>query len=390
MPGHRKHRQYPKKPHASGQARIRLNGKDVYLGPWGSPESRRRFHEIMADVTTGKAPTLKPKRAADPDARPVTWLVAGFLQGQVGRVTDSRLSGLKSAVRPLLSLYGDLPVRAFTPAHLVQVRRLMVQDGGKRRSVNQRVNDIRGVFSFGVMHGVYAAEMHARLKKVPPLRPGEDAVAESIARRSVPDAAVEAVRPHVAPQVWALITLQRFSAARPGELFSLTAADLDMSGEAWTVEVIDHKNAHRGHSRTLYFGPECQQVIRPFLADRPVNAPLFSPTEAADHQRAAKSAMRKTPAGQGNRPGYNSRTRAGEDAPLTRPARDCYDKDSYGRAVQRACERALPSPAADELEALAKAAKATQGGKLTDARRQVWVDRPDLAEADRAWRREHD
>lgn len=32
----------------TGQARVRINGKDFYLGPYGSDESRRKYGELIA------------------------------------------------------------------------------------------------------------------------------------------------------------------------------------------------------------------------------------------------------------------------------------------------------------------------------------------------------
>lgn len=34
---------------ATGQARCRINGKDHYLGEYGSPESRERYDELLAE-----------------------------------------------------------------------------------------------------------------------------------------------------------------------------------------------------------------------------------------------------------------------------------------------------------------------------------------------------
>lgn len=34
---------------ATGQARVRIDGKDIYLGPYGSPESRERYDDLMSE-----------------------------------------------------------------------------------------------------------------------------------------------------------------------------------------------------------------------------------------------------------------------------------------------------------------------------------------------------
>ena len=35
---------------ATGQARVRINGKDIYLGPFGSPESKERYREVLQEA----------------------------------------------------------------------------------------------------------------------------------------------------------------------------------------------------------------------------------------------------------------------------------------------------------------------------------------------------
>ena len=42
----------------SGQARVRVNGKVIYLGAWDSPEAKERYHRIVAEWhSTGTAST---------------------------------------------------------------------------------------------------------------------------------------------------------------------------------------------------------------------------------------------------------------------------------------------------------------------------------------------
>ncbi|MEZ6050768.1 MAG: hypothetical protein R3C02_05145 [Planctomycetaceae bacterium] len=35
--------------HSSGQARVRISGRVIYLGPYGSPESREKYAREIAD-----------------------------------------------------------------------------------------------------------------------------------------------------------------------------------------------------------------------------------------------------------------------------------------------------------------------------------------------------
>lgn len=121
----------------------------------------------------------------------------------------------------------------------------------------------------------------------------------------------------------------------------LRRADMDCHGEIWTAEPEDHKTAHHGHAKTIYFGPKAQEVLQPFLLSRKPDEYLFSPAEAEQAQRARRHAERTTRLSCGNKPGSN---RSG--SPRRKPG-DRYTVDSYRRAIQRACDRAYPPP--DEL-----------------------------------------
>jgi len=44
---------YPSKPHSSGQARIQVNGKRLYMGKFGSPESYDAYECIVAAYKAG-------------------------------------------------------------------------------------------------------------------------------------------------------------------------------------------------------------------------------------------------------------------------------------------------------------------------------------------------
>lgn len=53
----------------SGQARVRINGEVIRLGPWDSPEAKERYHRIVAgwhatgETTATTPPAPRPRRA---------------------------------------------------------------------------------------------------------------------------------------------------------------------------------------------------------------------------------------------------------------------------------------------------------------------------------------
>ena len=134
-----------------------------------------------------------------------------------------------------------------------------------------------------------------------------------------------------------MIDLQLLTGARGGELFQLRGRDIDRSAPVWTYTPQDHKTAHRGKTRTIYFGPRAQEILRPLLL-RPEDHYLFRPSESVQERLQIRHANRKTPLSCGNVPGSRAA------AQPRRPAGDHYTKDSYVRAVSRACQAAFPPP----------------------------------------------
>ena len=100
--------------------------------------------------------------------------------------------------------------------------------------------------------------------------------------------------------------------------------NLNTTGLTWTAEITDHKKRYAGRNRELYFGPRSQAILRPFMADRPIDACLFSPREAVAEQHRAAATHK--------RPGQPQAPRK-----TARAVGDRYTPASYRRAIERAC-----------------------------------------------------
>jgi integrase len=175
------------------------------------------------------------------------------------------------------------------------------------------------------------------LQAVGGLRRGRSEARENQPVRPVDDSVVDAVRPHVSRQVWAMIQLQRLTGMRSGETVIMRACDIEMDGRIWVYRPAAHKTEHHGHQRVVELGPKAQAVIRPFL-QRDITSYLFSPTEAEAERRAGAHRRRRTPLTCGNRPGTN-RARSAK-----RPPQQRYTTASYRRAIERGIERAFQHP----------------------------------------------
>jgi integrase len=318
---------------------VRLNGRDVYLGRYNSPESREKYHQVLAGwLTPGNAPQ-PPAATADGAGPTVNEIILAFLTRHADthyRRADGtptgELDNFRMSLRPLRQLFGTTPARDLSPKALKAVRKAMIDAGLSRTTINQRVVRIVHVFKWAASEELVPPNVHQGLKAVPGLQKGRPAAREPEAVKPVPEADVDAVRPYVSAQVWAMIELQRLTGMRPGEVTIMRTLDLDMTGNLWVYTPPYHKTAHRGHERNVVLGPRAQVVLRPWLRTE-LTAFLFSPVEAMGEFRRQQRRKRKTPLTPSQRdrkPKRNPRRALG----------DHYSTRTYNHAVRSACIKA--------------------------------------------------
>jgi integrase len=255
----------------------------------------------------------------------------------------SELGVFKPLIRLLNELYGSTYAADFGPLALKAVRQAMIDKGWKRSSINKQVNRIKHIFKSAVAQEMIPASVYQALTTLDGLRRGRSDAEESEPKKPVPEEHVEAVRPFVSRQVWALIQLQLFTAARAGELVAMRPLDLDMTSDKtenqdrlWYYRPTEHKTAHHGHRRTIYLNARAQALIEPFLSERAVDSYLFSPIESEAERRAEQHQLRRTP----EQPSQMERAERTARRKRTRPLGPHYTVASYRRAIARACELA--------------------------------------------------
>jgi integrase len=328
--------------------------RDYWLGEADSPQSREAYHRLIAEWEA------KGRRLPDPPAKPgvgsgalspltVSELIRQYWRWARDYYSGACANGVKMSLRVLRECYGSTDAAAFGPNALRVVREAMIRgrtDGQRprqpwcRKTVNTRVGHVVRMFRWAASRELLSPLAFQALQTLPALKRGRCGAPDHAPVGPVPRAEVDAVRPFISRQVAALIDLQLLTGARPGELLHLRARDLDTTPAdgVWVYRPAQHKNAHRLIQRSIYLGPRAQQVLAPFMADRPIDAFLFSPAEAERERRTMRHARRKTPLSCGNRPGTN-RT----ECPR-RELGDCYTTASYRRAIERACDLAFPPP----------------------------------------------
>jgi len=284
----------------SGQARLRLAGREYWLGPFGSSEAEQKYDVLVGSyLASGRrapvsqvseAPALSPPL----DAVTVTVLVADFWDwaqvhyrrpdGTPTREADN----FRAVLRRLRRRYGTLPVTAFGPARLLELRTGLVRENLARRTINGMVRRVRQVFRWGVARELVPAEVLSRLEAVEPLQPGRGGRETSGSRGPVAWSLVEATLPALPPLLRAFVVIAYHTGARRLELARLTTGMLDRSGDVWVATPASHKTAHKGRGRKIYLGPRAQEALAPWLLPDAPSEPIFSPRRADRRQVGRK------------------------------------------------------------------------------------------------------
>lgn len=333
---------YPKKPHATGQARIKVRGKEVYLGKHGSPESIAKYNRLIASMAAGATASSSPSEAPTQDFTIqelidafMTWAKSRYVKN--GKPT-SEIKSFRAALQPVFSLWGTKRPDAFGPKALIECRSVLVAKGFCRKRINQHVGRIRQMFKWGVAREMVSPMTLVALQSVPGLKTGEEGVADRPAVTCVPRDQVDAVKPFLTPTIWAMIQLQDLTGMRPGEVCSMRTCDVresdpaippDLVGRCWAYRPATHKTEHHNKHRVIFIGPKAQAILSAWLRPDNPDAPIFSPRETVEWSRTQRRSNASSP----------PRLRKRKEHPKRVPAEE-YDSHAYANAIAKACRKA--------------------------------------------------
>lgn len=341
--------QWPPQPKQSGEKmRVWWAGRWHHLGRVDEPAKwKKELARLLA------------LWAIDPGAegqRPADYLVStlcrDYLESRDSPAPGRERERAVDAVDLLLELYPETTVADFGPLDLRAWQTWLGQLPSERgegtrfnvTSVNYTVDVIRRIWTWGVSAQRVAVELRDALQTVPRPKPG-DARPPKIVEPADPEH-VKATLPLLRPPVRAMVVLQLACGARPSELCGLKAGDVKKSGRlhipgagvhdldklgVWAYVPPKHKLTWKAKPRFLFFAPESQAVLAPFL-DRESDAYCFSPREAVDGLRAEQRAARKSKV-------QPSQVDRRKPDPEKRPS-EKYNARSYYQAIRKACVRA--------------------------------------------------
>ena len=127
----------------SDQAFVSLKGERVYLGKYGTEESRQRYRIVLAEwLTTGKVPLAT--RTVEASAPTVNEILVPYVEhiDAYYRSPDGKPTGEAANIKRVLRIakeqFGSLDASLFGPKMLEACRDVMIKRGWCRVSINRR------------------------------------------------------------------------------------------------------------------------------------------------------------------------------------------------------------------------------------------------------------
>ncbi len=212
----------------SGQARVRYEGRDHYLGAYGSRESREAYARLIAEFSRDDlAPAPATTFLSVAEVILKFWAHSQtYYRHPDGTPTGEHLV-IRCALKPLRRLFGSTPVGEFRAKQLRLLRDEMIRLGWSRRYVNDQVGRVKRMFSWAVSEDLVPESVTGSLINVKGLEAGRSRAREKPPIRTVADDVVEATLPHLPPVVADAVRVLRLSGARVGEIVAMTADRID-------------------------------------------------------------------------------------------------------------------------------------------------------------------
>ena len=188
----------------SGKAVVRIDGRDHYLGPYDSPESRSEYDRVIAEwLARGRQPEF-PEAESRVNSLSVNEVLLKFIDYDEryyrdGDQVSKEVVNYKHALRVVKQLYGNTSADKFGPLALKAIRQHMidVQDLC-RKEINKRLGRIKRVFKWAVSEELILSSVFEGLRSVEGLRVGRTTARDNepvkpveVREEEIPDEAEE-------------------------------------------------------------------------------------------------------------------------------------------------------------------------------------------------------
>lgn len=260
---------------ATGQAFVRVDGRMIYLGKYGTHESRVRHQNIVAAAQARREAIdlMRPLSVGELAER---YLAA--MRAEYGPKSWQAVEGRRIALA-VCERFAGLEAAAFGPKSLQEVQQSILRRGRIcRTGVNRMVRRTVAMFKWAVSEELLPPTVWQALQAVRPLRRGKGR--EVAPRMAVPAEAVDAVLGHLeangALGASMCIRFMRATGCRPGEAYSATPADFRLADDPPVYIPQHHKCESRGMDRIIVLNAAAVEVVREALRGcGQTHGPLF-------------------------------------------------------------------------------------------------------------------
>ncbi len=323
---------------ASGQAVVKLNGKDFYLGKYNTKASKVEYERLIGEwIANGRSIPHEELKAFIDELCVDYVLHAKSYYRKNGKQT-TEYETVKAVLREFREVYGGSDATDFGPIKFKAFRERFIERGLCRTTINAYMSHIIRTFKNAAGDEKISPAIYQSLQSVERLKSGRSEAKET---KKIPPASsesIEAIKPFLLPIVADMVELQRLTGMRPSEVCNVRPVDIQRGGEVWLYTPESHKTEHHGKSRVIPIGDQGQAVLSRYLLREEAQY-CFSPTDAVRQWQESKK--RKTPLSCGNRKGHRSKVKSAScKAGKPRKAGERYTSRSYRRAIHRACTKA--------------------------------------------------
>jgi integrase len=240
-----------------------IRGVKVWLAPATATktEATAALHrELAAQQTTGK-----PARAPTETVRDLINRFLAHVEGAVGRDELAKVTeeGYRRYLYPAAQRLGHLPASGLKPHHVQEWVNLDPPNWGPT-SRHNAVTAIKRMYNWARRAGHVDANPIADLERPTPERREEILTAEQTRR------VLDAIRDRPFRD---LIEALRQTGCRPGELYALTAAGVDLEAQVWRVRNKTRRKTGE-KVRTVYLNDAMVEMSRRLVEAHP-SGPIF-------------------------------------------------------------------------------------------------------------------
>lgn len=267
-----------------GYCRITVDGKQksYYFGEYNTPESIEAYREFLAELGLMESPEPTP------DRRHLTYSLAECVLAYqshswdfYGEGVTSEAPRIKLALSRLLDVHDHADANQFGPRDLKKFQQHLVDQSFSRTYVNATIKRALRFFRWLVSEDYILPSVQQKLETVQHLKKGRTTAPEPEKKTATTQADFLAVLEHLNPVIRAMVTVQRYTGMRPGEVCKVRPCDIDRTGECWIYRPAEHKTANQGKTLIKAIPLPARVALEPYLEREPEDY-CFSPAEALE------------------------------------------------------------------------------------------------------------